>query len=61
MTRSEARWTAATQIRPPVNAATGASQIAQAKAIGCAAAGFCAIGGTYRTASSTTAAMAATG
>ena len=61
MTRSGTLWTAATQIRPPAGAAAGASQIVQAKAIGCAAAGFCAIGGTYRTASSTTAAMAATG
>ena len=34
---------------------------ARRQAIGCAAAGFCAIGGTYRTASAATAAMAATG
>ena len=61
MTRPGTRWTTATQIRPAANAATGASQIAQAKAIGCAPTGFCAVGGTYRTASSTIAVMAATG
>ncbi len=61
MTRSGTRWTTVSQIRTPAGSATGASQNAQAKAIGCAPTGFCAVGGTYRTAASATAAMAATG
>jgi hypothetical protein len=61
MTRSGTRWTTASQVRTPADAATGLNRIAQAKAIGCAATGFCAIGGTYRTAGSATAAMAAAG
>jgi len=61
MTRSGTRWTGLAPIRLPSGAASGSSQIAQAKAIGCTPTGFCAIGGTYRTGSSATAAMAATG
>ena len=61
MTRSGTRWTAGTRIRLPAGAASGSSQIAQAKAIGCTATGFCAMGGTYRAASSVPAVMAATG
>jgi hypothetical protein len=61
VTRSGSSWTAPTQISVPAKAATGSKQRADAKAIGCAPSGFCAIGGTYTTASSTTAAMAASG
>jgi hypothetical protein len=61
MTRTGTRWTSATQIRAPADAATGDRRLAVAAAIGCTATGFCAIGGTYRTASSTIRAMAATG
>jgi hypothetical protein len=60
MTRSGTRWTALAQIRLPSGAAAGSKQIAQVKAIGCTPTGFCAIAGTYRTASSATAPMAAT-
>ena len=61
MTRSGTRWTTVSQVRAPTGAATGASQTAQARAIGCAPTGFCAVAGTYRTTTSATAAMAATG
>jgi hypothetical protein len=61
LTRSGTRWTTASQIRTPADGATGASQNAQAQAIGCTRAGFCAIGGTYRTATSARAVMGAVG
>ena len=61
MTRTGTRWTSATQIRAPADAATGDRRLAVAAAIGCTATGFCAIGGTYLTARSTTRPMAATG
>jgi hypothetical protein len=62
MTRTGTRWISATQIRAPADAATGGSRrFAVAAAIGCTATGFCAIGGSYRTASTTTRVMAASG
>jgi hypothetical protein len=61
VTRSGSRWAGPAQISLPAKAATGAKQRAAAKAIGCAPSGFCAVGGTYTTASSTTAAMVASG
>ncbi len=61
MTRSGMRRTTVSQIRLPAGAATGASQNSQAKAIGWALTGFCAVGGTYRTTTAAVAAMAATG
>jgi hypothetical protein len=60
MTRSGTRWISATQIRTPPDGATVAKQHAVAAAIGCSAAGFCAVAGSYQTAQGTRL-MAATG
>ena len=59
MTKSGNTWISAIQLRTPPDGATGRKQDASATGIGCTAAGFCAIGGTYRTASLTTRLMAA--
>jgi hypothetical protein len=60
MTKSGNTWISAIPLRTPPDGATGRKQDALAGGIGCTAAGFCAIGGAYRTASLTTRLMAAT-
>jgi hypothetical protein len=60
ITKSGTTWISATQLRTPPDGAAGRKQDAFAGGIGCTAAGFCAIGGAYRTTSLTTRLMAAT-
>src|SRR5215469_15411745 len=59
MTKSGNTWISAIQLRMPPDGATGRKQDAFAGGIGCTFAGFCAIGGVYRTSALTTRLMAA--